>query len=516
MKNIIKISLIYLIITVILPSCDDFLSNEQHGVQTYKTFYQTDEQAQQAVAAVYAYYSNSGTYYNIYFLKNLLSDDFWCGGGGRGDNAQNEQLNEYTFNAEHPYLVAAFQNFYGAIYRANVVLGYVPDESAVQKQVRAEAKVFRALAYIDLITMWGTPPLVDHELEPSEYKKGNGDPVKLWALVENDLKEAIASNALHEKANANDNSSYRITKQFAQALLGKAYVFQEKWTEAIPVLDEVINSGKYELYEDNYADILQYTTENNCESMFEFNYLADPNNAPMSLYFAMTGWRTDKMTLSPASEIYSGTWGFCNPQKDLYDAFVAEEGVNGYRLTQTMKTYDQILAMGDKITNGQELYGCEGYLMWKSRKVKGEAQGGFMGSHNNIRIMRYSEVLLLAAEANVRGGDTGKAATCLNKIRQRAQLAPKASVTMDDIILEKRLELCGEGTRFQDMLRWKIGEKMSAQGTNTPSLQSNGTVNWKSYNNADMAGFKPERHYLLPFPQSEITLNNNIIQNDKW
>jgi hypothetical protein len=501
-----------------LASCEKMLDNEQHGSYTPESFYKTDEQAEQALAAVYAYYSNSGNYYNIYFLKNLLSDDFWSGGGNRGDNAQNEQMNEYTFNAEHPYLSAAFQNFYGVVYRANLILEYVEGDSDVQKRAKAEAKVFRALAYIDLISMWGTPPLVDHILAPAEYQQPNGDPAALWALVENDLTEAIASNALREKANATDNSSYRVTKQFAQALLGKALVFQGKFAEAITPLDAVITSQKYELLPGNqYENILQYTHDNNSESLFELNYVNDPQNAAMSLYVMMTGWRGDHMDFpgSGPSDLRSDTWGFCNPQKELYDAFVTEEGVNGLRLTQTMKTYDQFVALGYTIKATSELYGVEGALMWKTRKVNGEFVEGVWGaSHNNIRIMRYPEVLLLAAEAHLKGGGT-QAANYVNQVRTRAGLTPKGTVTMDDIMLEKRLELCGESVRFQDMLRWRIADKMVNQGIKTPTLNPNGLVTYVERNNAATAGFK-ERHWLLPFPQAELTNNPNIKPNPKW
>jgi hypothetical protein len=503
-------------VTFSLVSCEKMLDNEQHGAYSPENFYETDEQAEQALAAIYAYYSNSGTYYNIFFLKNLLSDDFWCGGGNRGDNSQNEQLNEYTFNAEHPYLSAAFQNFYGVIYRSNLILDYVPDESAAQKRARAEAKVFRAFAYIDLISMWGAPPLVDHILTPDEYKQPNGNPAALWSLVETDLTEAIASSVLHEKANVGDNSSYHISKQLAQALLGKAYIFQEKFAAAIPVLDEVINSGKYELLPgSDYENILQYTHENNSESVFELNYLNDPNNAAMSLLAAMSGWRTDHIDIALNSDIYNGTWGFCNPQKELYDVFAAEEGANGSRLNQSIITYDRFTALGHSIKSSEVLYGCESILMWKTRKVNNEfITGGFMASHNNIRIMRYPEVLLLAAEAHLKGGGS-LAASYVNQVRTRAGLSPKGSVSMDDIMLEKRLELCGESVRYQDMLRWRIANKMASQGTRTPTLQANGTVTWEQLNNAETAGFK-DRHWLLPFPQAELTSNPSIKQNAGW
>jgi hypothetical protein len=507
-------------VTLSLVSCEKMLDTEQHGVETLETFYRTDADAEEALTTLYLYYSNSGTYYNIYFLKNLLSDDFWSGGGGRGDNAENEKLNEFTFDAEHAYILAAFQTFYSIVYRANLIIENVPGTTLVQKRAIAEAKVFRALAYIDLISMWGTPPLVDHPLAPSEYQRPNGDPAALWALVESDLTEAIASNALREKANAGDNSSYRVTKQYAQALLGKSLVFQGKFSEAITPLDAVINSQKYELLPGNqYENILQYTHENNSESMFEVNYLNDANvlGSGMSLYFAMTGWRTDKMSLAFGTDIYNGTWGFCNPQKDLYDAFENEEGATGSRLTQTMKTYDQMRTLGHSVV--QEMYGHEGYFMWKNRKVNGEYAPGFFGmpnSHNNIRIMRYSEVLLLAAEAHFKGGGS-QAASYLNQVRTRAGLNSKSSVNEEDIRLEKRLELCGEGVRFQDMLRWGIAEeKMSTQGTQTPWLGANGTVRWQSYNNSTTAGFKNERHSLLPFPQTELINNPNIRQNTGW
>lgn len=520
MKTIIKDTIITLFATTMfsLVACEKLLDTEQHGVETLETFYQTDEQAEEALTTLYLYYSNSGTYYNIFFVKNLLADDFWSGGGGRADNAENEKLNEFTFDAEHAYILASFQTFYSVVYRANLIIANVPGTTPVQQRAIAEAKVFRALAYIDLISMWGTPPLIDHPLAPSEYHQPNGDPAALWALVESDLSEAVASNALREKANAADNSSYRVTKQFAQALLGKALVFQGKFSDAIAPLDAVINSQKYELLPGNqYENILQVTHENNSESVFELNYTNDADLlfTGMNLCFLMSGWRTDKMSLALGTEIYSGTWGFCNPQKELYDAFVAEEGANGLRLTQTMKTYDQILALGHSVV--QEMYGHEGYFMWKNRKVNAEYAPGLYGylanSHNNIRIMRYSEVLLLAAEAHLKGGGS-QAANYVNTVRTRAGLAPKGSVNEEDVRLEKRLELCGEGVRFQDMLRWRIADKMAAQGTNTPWLGANGTVRWQSYNR--VAGFKPERHWLLPFPQTELTNNPNVKQNTGW
>ena len=86
---------------------------------------------------------------------------------------------------------------------------------------------------------------------------------------------------------------------------------------------------------------------------------------------------------------------------------------------------------------------------------------------------------------------------------------------MEDVMLEKRLELCGEGVRFQDMIRWGIGNKMKDQGKQIPWFTSSGTIKWMEYNGEGKAGFK-EKHLLLPFPETEITLNPNVKQNPGW
>ena len=514
LRNII-ISILTISAALFCTSCNGLLDIDQHGATSQDTFYKTDEEAEEAITAVYAKFA--GIYYNYYFVKNLLSDDFWCGGGGRGDNTDLEKLNEYTFSADHSMILGLFKNYYEVLYRCNIVREYVPDGSAIQKRARAEARTLRAFIYMDLITMWGTPPLVDHPLEPSEYKKSNGDPAELWALVENDLKEAIASGCLEEKSGINDDSSYRVKLQFAKALLGKAYVFEQKWPEACAELDEMINDNKYDLYRGDYQNILMYNAENNCESLFEINRLNDPNNAftNWSLFSAMAGWRGDRMSIT--SGVYNNCWGFCNPQKDLYDAFVKEEGTEGYRLNATMKSYDKLKAQGDKVLDGKEMYDHEGYFWWKTRVLSDEMiTGGWYSSHNNYRYMRYAEVLLLAAEAHVMGGDNTKATKYLNEVRTRAHLGELSSVTMDDVMNEKRLELCGESVRFQDMQRWGIAaDKLKDQGKQIPWFAANGTVRWEVYNKT-VYGYKKGKHELLPFPDTEVTLNPNVRQNPEW
>lgn len=500
-------------------SCNSLLDIPQHGVLNYDDYYQTDEEAETGVNAIYL--QMRGLDYNCLMGKNMLTDDFWAGGGVRNDNAELEQLNEFTFGIDQSFLQGMFTGYYQLIYKCNVVLGHVGTDSDIKNRCRAEAKVFRAWAYFELISMWGNPPLVDHELTPSEYSRPNGTTEELWGLVEKDLNEAIESGLLPEKANADDQSVWRVTKQFAQAVLGKAYLWQGKYPEAAEVLDEVINSGLYKLYTGPYEDIIAFDNKMNCESLFESVRVDDSNNPYDNFSFSkiMIHWRTDKMNVS--ADMATTGWGFLNPRKSLYEDFVAEEGEDGYRLNNTLKTYPQIVELGNSVNVGKYIIN-EGYFMWKWRVQKAEIPtygmgGAGMATIDNPRWMRYAEVLLLASEANLMAGNQGKADEYLNQVRERAQLAPKSGITLEDIQIEKRLELCGEGTRFQDMIRWGIAEeRMKDQGKNYPMLDSNGSVSYVE-TGADPSsyGFK-SKHNLLPYPGVEIRLNSNITQNPGW
>ena len=176
-----------------------------------------------------------------------------------------------------------------------------------------------------------------------------------------------------------------------------------------------------------------------------------------------------------------------------------------------MKDRGNVMISGKTMIN-------EGYFAWKTRIRSGEipAEGYGYADINNVRWMRYSEVLLLAAEANLEAGNQSKADKYLNEVRTRAKLVSKSNVTLDDIISEKRLELCFECVRYQDLVRWGLASKyLGNQGENCPTIDSNGNVTYQSYNTEGKYGYK-DRNALLPYPATEIELNNNIVQNPGW
>ena len=190
---------------------------------------------------------------------------------------------------------------------------------------------------------------------------------------------------------------------------------------------------------------------------------------------------------------------------------------DGYRLSKTMMNYDQLTAYGVAVQPGAAVYGNEGFFFWKNQSLKSDVitdmsyfQGG---QFINLKMMRYAEVLLLAAEANLQAGNSAKALQYINEIRTRAKETPLTAVTLNDIKTEKRLELCNEGVRYQDLVRWGDGKTaMGEQGKDVPAFTGS-DVQWNWHNT--VYGFQ-DRNVLLPIPLKELELNPNMQQNTGW
>lgn len=519
MKNRYKFLILVVVGVLSFTSCEDNLDIKQHSVSSMDSYYKTDSEAEEGIVSCYAALRTLHTPFgaSMQAIANDLTNDVWVGGGNHYDGSTTPyKLGDYTFDAAIASLSTIYTNLYILVYRANVVIENVKGESDVMKRAVAEAKVFRAFAYFYLTTYWGTPPLVDHTLSESEYMQSNSTTAALWAFVEKNLTEAISSDALTQKSSLNDKN-YRVTKQFAQALLGKAYIFQKKYSEAASMLDNVINSALYELNADltNMGTPLGNMTK---ESIFEINTVNDNSQSSTNSNIRWTsmGLRGEKYSYTSANIFATSTWGFEAPTKDLYDAFVSVEGVNGYRLNNVIKTRQQMIDQFG-VNNIMLITDNEGYYGYKYRILKSIWAGYFYA--NNTRIMKYNEVLLLAAEAYLQSGNASKATEYINLIRTRAQ-APTISgaVTMDQIKTESRLELCWEGQRYENLQRWGDAATVLAEkGLKNPALQTDGSVKWEVYNtDASKCGYKVGKHELLPFPETEMSVNPNMVQNPGW
>lgn len=517
---------IFIAITVMLAavaftSCNqDLLNIQQKGAVSQEEFYQTDDDALAAITAVYAQMRQY--YYNYKFFTNLPSDNIYCGGGSRGDNDQWAQLNEFRTHAQTGSLSTYYRTAYNIIFKCNLLINNMEPNTAVTKRAIAEARFFRAWAHMVLTEYWGTPPLITEVLNGSE-KPANTPKAELWKFIIDEF--AACANDLPSKANKNDkNAVCRITKECALAYQGKAQVLSGDYAGAKTTLKKVIDSGKYDLVpSDQYKYIWCKEGDLSEEVVMTMHVTENGTNTyDFDMLYLMWGWRADHVNKLP-TQFYNNSWGFMNPTKDFFDAFVAHDGPDSYRIRASVASYDQVMQMDfgkDGAGNPIQfkivtpLHGHEGYFDLKYAYYDQNAvksRGGY--SYINDRMyMRYAEVLLLYAEACAQAGDDGSGLAALNKVQARAG-APLTPLTLQNVKDEKRFELYLESCRFVDLVRWGDAPKaLAGHYESIPEFQD-GKVTWNPYNTGKVHGFQAGKNELYPFPYSELQVNENLVQN---
>lgn len=512
MKKIYRLALVIMSFFGMM-SCSGELDIPQKGnLGSESDFYKTDDDAN---AAITACYTDIGSMYEpIKAVDDLLSDDVWCGGGQRNDNAQREDLGSYTFGSTNEVIQTMYENLYTLIYHANLMIEkFESFDTPIKKRNLAEAYFFRGFAHFYLGAYFGTAPVVDHLLK-TDYALPNSTREQLYAQAASDLKTAVESGDLTVKA-SQDDQQVRVTQGAALAFLGKALVFGGNYSEAAAYLNKVVNSGLYRLNTGAYENLLHQGNDYDAEHILEWNAVTDFNNLTVNLYYLYRGFRGEFYNWNVTDQNINNTaYGFFNPTKDLYDAFVAEEGADGYRLTQTIKTEKQIADYGITLISGKTLHGHEGYWNWKQRMLSSDYIIFGLFATVNYTWMRYAEVLMLAAEANFQSGNVAEATKDVNMVRTRAKLPEKRTVTLDDIKTEKRLELWGEGCRWMDLVRWgEAATRLANKGKEMPGYNSTGKVT--EYTNSN-GGFKSGKNEMLPIPDQEVKLNANMQQNQGY
>ncbi|MCQ2146673.1 MAG: RagB/SusD family nutrient uptake outer membrane protein [Bacteroidales bacterium] len=533
-------------------SCDqDLLNIPQKGVESEANFYITDGDCDSAIASAYAewrkvYTGNvgSGQYPCAFYVKNLMSDDILSGGSSRGSQGAVQELFELAITPTNDWIRLYYQHLYETVYLSNIVIEkFDAKESKIKARNIAEARGLRALAYYELVTMWGKVPLVDHVLTTTdEFRAPNVESEQIiWDFINAELEDIIKGGDLTKRNGIGDkNGSSRFTIDAARTLLGKAYMYQGKPALAKPHLQDVINSGNFKLI-DNIADLYHLQANGCSEYVFESLRLKDQNAlAAQNGWFGIfTNWSIPKLfSVGPdASKFYDFNatqgYGYLQVAKNLYDALVAEEGKDGVRVTSWIFPAEDIWKIGVGAPKKASCYGNEGYLRLKWLATSADEDVNmWVGVSCSTPVFKYDDVLLLAAEACFLTNDTQTAIGYVNEVRRRVQLADVTSLTFDDIKKERRLELAMDAVRFQDLKRWGDAAKVLGQkGVDLPSFTiipadgndlsaENGYANARytvqityTKNEKKDAGFTVGKDEYLPFPQNEIDVNSNLKQN---
>jgi hypothetical protein len=332
---------------------------------------------------------------------------------------------------------------------------------------------------------FGNAPLITEPQGADDYFNLNiPGPSGLMTQIETDLTDAIDN--LPETVSGNEMG--RVTKSAAQALLARAYLFSNdatKMSDVASLCEEIITSNLYSL-EPNYADIFDRQHEFGVESIFEIAYTESSLQGWWQ--FGSGGGEGNVGTQFIGMRDYNGPtyatgWGFCPISTELVTAMSADP-----RFTHTV--IDAAALQGASYTAG---YQNTGYFMKKYAPISTNAAlDGDVALNwgTNTRVIRYADVLLMAAEANARTNSESTALGYLNQVRNRVGLPAKSSSgaqLIDDIMEERRFELACEGNRFHDLVRTgKALEVLGSQG-------------YQSHNN------------YFPIPQNELDASNGAL-----
>ena len=568
----------------VLPACNqDLLNIPQKGVIAYEDFYQTDADAESALVTAYdsfiGVYSASGSNspaYNAFF--NAPGDELYWGGGKKEDNIIAQEINEFrtTFVSTNTYIREVYKAMYKLIYKCNLVIDNFWGENGeladtpVKKRCVAEARAIRAWTHMQLACYFGTPPLVDHVL-PGDARPTNCDHKVLMDWVVSELTE-VAEQLPARNGKSDKNGAVRITQGAALAFLGKALVLNGQYNEAKAPLKRVIDSGNYDLVPGpQMRDIFHKAGDANMEKIFELNYSDNETYGRNSRWYFQKNQSLfmRQMKGFPDLLIQQVGWGNnMGPTKKFMDAILANEA-GSYRQKAWFVSYDEFItefpySKLDKKSDGttmtreeklmdpnrgldfnkyNDLYANYGWFFFKYIPFQSDlVQNSSSNTDQNQVIMRYAEVLLLYAEACAQTGDAS-GLEALNKVASRAGAPTYSSLTMDNVKKEKWFEMCWEGTRFVDLVRWGDAARELAfkgkdltpylfddfyvYGTNGKSQSGNphkAVINYVDDGwAAKGAGFQPGKHELHPFPFDIIELNRwdeekgvGLKQNPGW
>lgn len=514
---IIKTTAILFVIGLLSACSDDFLDMQPLDKEVTTSFYKTEEQAMQALVAVYdvlGYQSTPGVSWAPFIvMSDILSDDAYAGGGDANDGQDENEFNNFNIPTTSKIAHAIWMKNYVGIYRSNLLLEKIDGVNAsadFKKRVVAECKFLRAYFYFEEVAYFENIPLLTNTLgSPSEYKQPQAPPSAVYNQIALDLTEAMTG--LPENVSAAEAG--RITKWAAQALLARVYLFyngvynQDLQAGSTTInkgvlvnyLDELIATGGFDLFED-YTMNFKLAGEFGKESVFEISYGDTPPWWDWNYVRGGEGNLSAQM-LGPrvtGSKKWDRGWSFGTVSQKLVNDLKDDPRFQYTVLTQ--EELDGSLSIG---------YQHTGYF---SKKYSSDAEHwGSSGQFElnrtcNHRVIRFSDVLLMAAELG-----SGNAQQYLDKVRARVNL-PSIPATPENIYKERRLELSLEGIRYFDVLRKGqafANQTLSYSGIRGPNYVGEQQIFDVTYN--------PATKGFLPIPQPELDLSGGTFkQNDGY
>ena len=476
-----------------LAGCVDFLDVRPEGsLPTTGIDYTKAENTFKPVSAAYAELRDYGAHVFPYIGMFEIAADDADKGSTADDNPTMKELDNFTFNSSNGLINDLWIGYFNIVSAANYAIHQMPLYEAAQPnssnkltaiQCQGEAKAIRAYAYFNLTRAFGKVPIIDTLLTSEQLaQETQATTSQLYAFIEKDLLEAIA--VLPESYTA--DWAGRINKFTAMALKAKVHMYNNEWDSVASITDKIIASGKYNLLS-NFSEEFSIDGENSKESLFEIQS-STLGKSLGDQTFLEYGYVQGPRGNSPGN---MQGWGFCTPSQSLIDFYTLRGEIIRpattllYRGTKTPEGDSIKMACTNPVYNGK-VYTPSAYNKWN--------YNGY-GFDYNLRIIRYSDILLMYAEALVRGTSISpasgiSASGAINLVRSRAGLNDLGTPSLQEIWDERRAELALEEDRFFDLIR---------TGQAATVLQSK--------------GFVAEKNEVYPIPSAQTQLNTNLVQN---
>ena len=398
---------------VIVVSCkrdEELLEIDNPNRATPDTFYQSERDALLGLTSVYATWQATNLAQRFYFFGNDMPSDESIGTNNL--QATLAQMLNYTWDANNQVIAGMWDAYYTGAGRANRIITQVPEiemDEALKTRILAEAQFLRATFYFDLVNKWGNVPLIT-EPPVASIEQPRASAEEVYSLVIEDLKFAKANLPTKEEYGSGDLG--RATRGAATGYLGKVYLYREQWAEAEAEFMEIIDGthGTYELV-DNYrwngiGEEQVPEAENNAESLFEVQFQDGLGNQ----------WNTDNAGGGESTfrgvEYAFASFNNVRPKQAFADRF--ELGDPRYEQT----FYD------DSVRWFRGVYTREAYgdlIAWRKYHNYDIRDDSNQSSGINFRLMRYADVLLMAAEAKLNNGKSlDEVLALVNQVRARA------------------------------------------------------------------------------------------------
>lgn len=531
MKKYIILSLA--LVGLSLTSCKDYLTEKEPGTTLLEDFYSSTPAAVQNVTGCYVplMWEYNGTYFSEWFIGDIVSDDALKGGGSTADMKDAYDMENWLTQSNNGLLLQYYRAQYQGIGRCNMAIEHISKlqpgldknfTASMKNRLLGEVYFLRAYYYFRLVRIFAGVPMPIKVLESSEdWGMDRASVDAIFTQILADLDKANAGLWLKSAYNKEDLG--RTTKGAAQAMLMKVnlYMSSPYWQgyglsksaedclkDAQAWGDSIIASHEYTLCP-NYEDNFTVAGENGPESVFEIQYA----EVPWGDYgqgFGFTAGSFTQVLIRSRSSLIGGGWGFNHPTQDLYDEFEKKDSI---RLAVTILVPEESMIetpaaeyyLGNKMLNNK-------YGMYRDPREVGGGVGQW-GPHAsrgplNNRQIRYSDVLLMHAEACLGNGHPDPATDDINTVRTRVGLD---SISVADIAAlrhERRCELAMEGHRWFDLVRWY--GKAGGLKTHMEAYQAKESEEARS----KVATFIAGKHEIFPIPYDEILLNPTKMEQN--